>query len=110
MINIEVNGKTVQAEAGEMLLTALNRAEIEVPTLCNMEGLPATGACRMCVCEVEGQRALVPACAFPIADGMKVKTHSQRVIEARRTILELLLANHPTDCFYCERNGSCKLH
>lgn len=109
MINIEVNGKTVQAEAGEMLLTALDRAGIEVPTLCNMEGLPPTGACRMCVCEVEGQRTLVPACAFPIFDGMKVKTHSQRVLKARRTILELLLANHPTDCFYCERNGSCQL-
>ncbi len=109
MINIEVNGKTIQAEPGEMLLASLRRAGIDVPTLCNIDGLPPTGACRMCICEVEGQRALVPACAFPVFEGMKVKTHSDRVIEARRTILELLLANHPTDCFYCERNGSCKL-
>ncbi|MDO4586046.1 MAG: NADH-dependent [FeFe] hydrogenase, group A6 [Planctomycetia bacterium] len=109
MINIEVNGRTVQAEPNEMLLKALRRAGINIPTLCNMDGLPPSGACRMCVVEVEGQRALVPSCAFPVFEGMKVKTHSNRTIEARRTIIELLLADHPTDCFYCERNGNCQL-
>ncbi|MDD3586648.1 MAG: [FeFe] hydrogenase, group A, partial [Thermoguttaceae bacterium] len=109
MINIEVNGRTVQAEQNEMLLSALRRAGIDIPTLCNIDGLPASGACRMCVVEVEGQRALVPSCAFPVFEGMKVKTHSNRVIDARRTIVELLLADHPTDCFYCERNANCKL-
>ncbi|MDO5553589.1 MAG: NADH-dependent [FeFe] hydrogenase, group A6 [Planctomycetia bacterium] len=109
MINIEVNGQTIQTQAGEMLLSALRRAGYDIPTLCNIDGLPASGACRICVCEVEGQRALVPSCAFPVFEGMKVKTHSERVIAARRTIVELLLANHPNDCFYCERNGNCKL-
>lgn len=109
MINIEVNGRTVQAEPNEMLLTSLRREGINIPTLCYYEGLPPTGACRMCVVEVEGQRALVPSCAFPVFEGMKVKTHSPRTVEARRTIIELLLADHPADCFYCERNGNCQL-
>ncbi len=109
MINIEVNGRTVQAEPNEMLLKALRRAGINIPTFCNIDGLPASGSCRMCVVEVEGQRALVPSCAFPVFEGMKVKTHSDRVIQARRTIIELLLADHPADCFYCERNGNCQL-
>jgi NADH-quinone oxidoreductase subunit G/NADP-reducing hydrogenase subunit HndD len=63
----------------------------------------------MCVVEVEGQRGLVPSCAYPSAAGMKVRTHSARAIEARRTLVELLLANHPDDCLYCVRNGDCQL-
>ncbi len=92
-----------------MLLTALRRAGISVPTLCHIDGLNASGACRMCVVEVEGQRGLVPSCAFPVADGMKVRTHSPRAVAARKTIVELLLANHPDDCLYCSRNGNCRL-
>lgn len=109
MVTIEVNGRPVQAEKGEMLLTALRRVGIKVPTLCNIDGLPATGACRMCVVEVEGQRGLVPSCAYPVAEGMKVQTHSKRAVDARKTIIELLLANHPDDCLYCVRNGRCDL-
>jgi NADH-quinone oxidoreductase subunit G/NADP-reducing hydrogenase subunit HndD len=109
MINIEVNGRKVGAEKGEMLLTALRRAGVKVPTLCHIDGLTPTGACRMCVVEVEGQRGLVPSCAFPAADGMKIKTHSPRAVQARKTIIELLLANHPDDCLYCVRNGNCEL-
>jgi NADH-quinone oxidoreductase subunit G/NADP-reducing hydrogenase subunit HndD len=109
MITLEVNGCAIQAEKDEMLLTALRRAGIRVPTLCHLDGLPASGACRMCVVEVQGQRGLVPSCAFPAADGMKVQTHSPRAIQARKTIVELLLANHPDDCLYCVRNGTCQL-
>ncbi len=109
MIKIEVNNRTVEAEPGEMILTALRRAGINVPTLCHMENLFPSGACRMCVVEVEGQRSLVPSCAFPVADGMKIQTHSARVVRARKTIVELLLANHPDDCLYCVRNKNCEL-
>jgi NADH-quinone oxidoreductase subunit G/NADP-reducing hydrogenase subunit HndD len=109
MITIEVNGRSIAAEKGETLLSALRRAAIRVPTLCHIDGLTATGACRMCVVEVEGQRGLVPSCAFPVADGMKVRTHSPRAVQARKTIIELLLANHPDDCLYCGRNGNCQL-
>jgi len=109
MINIEVNGRPIEAEPGEMLLASLRRAGINVPTLCHLEGLFPTGACRMCVVEVQGQRGLVPSCAFPVSEGLKVQTHSPRALRARKTIVELLLANHPDDCLYCVRNENCDL-
>ena len=109
MITLEVNERTVEAQPGEMLLPVLRRAGVDVPTLCNIDGLFPTGACRMCVVEVEGQRGLVPSCAFPVADGMKVRTHTPRVVQARKTIVELLLADHPDDCLYCVRNAHCEL-
>jgi len=109
VIAIDVNDRTIEAVPGETILTALTRAGIRVPTLCHMEGLTPTGACRICVVEVEGQRNLVPSCAFPVAEGMRIRTHSPRVVRARRTIVELLLASHPDDCLYCVRNGQCEL-
>ncbi|MDQ1350513.1 MAG: NADP-reducing hydrogenase subunit HndD [Acidobacteriota bacterium] len=109
MINIEVNGKKIDAREGETILSALKRAMIKVPTLCHMEGLKPTGACRMCVVDVEGFNTLTPACSYPVAEGMKIKTHSPRAVRARKTIIELLLANHPDDCLYCERNENCEL-
>jgi len=109
VIEIEVNQRTIQAEPGEPILNALERAGIKVPTLCHIEGLTPSGACRICVVEVEGRPGLVPSCAFPVASGMKIRTHSPRAVAARQTIVELLLANHPDDCLYCIRNGNCRL-
>ena len=109
MITIEVNNRTIEAKRGEMLLSALQRAGLKIPTLCHLENLFPSGTCRMCVVEVEGQRSLVPSCAFPVNEGMKVKTHSPRAVRARKTIIELLLSNHPDDCLYCVRNGTCTL-
>jgi iron-only hydrogenase group A len=109
MCKIEINGQTVEASEGDMLLNVLRANGINVPTLCNVKGLSPTGACRMCVVEVEGMQNLVPSCAFPVTDGMKVKSHSPRALEARKTIVELLLSSHPDDCNYCSRNGSCEL-
>jgi len=109
MITIEVNNRKIEANPGEMLLDSLERAGIKVPTLCYMKDLFPTGACRMCVVEVEGVPGLVPSCAFPVRDGMKIQTHSERAVKARKTILELLLSNHPDDCLYCARNGDCHL-
>ena len=109
MITFEADGRTIQANEGETILTALKREGIQVPTLCHMEGLPPSGACRLCVVEVEGSPTLTPACSFPVAPGMKIKTRSPKVLEARRTNVELLLSNHPDDCLYCARNGKCDL-
>ncbi len=109
MIKIEVNNRTVEARKGETILSALNNCGIHVPTLCSMAELSPTGACRMCVVEVEGHEKLVPACSFPVSEWMKIKTHSPRVLRARKTNVELLLSNHPDDCLYCERNGNCEL-
>lgn len=106
---MEINDKQYPAKPGVTILSVLKENNIHVPSLCNMEELLPTGACRLCVVEVEGMRTLVPSCSYPVSEGMKVKTHSQRVLKARRTIVELLLANHPDDCLYCVRNGNCEL-
>lgn len=106
---IEINGKQYEAHQGETVLNVLNRNGIRVPTLCHMKGFLPTGACRICVVELEGSGKLVSSCSFPVFDGMKVKTHSPRVIDARKTIVELLLSNHPDDCLYCVRNSNCEL-
>jgi iron-only hydrogenase group A len=107
--NIVVNGKTLAANNGETILTTLERNKISVPTLCHMKGLLPTGACRMCVVEVNGRQNLIPACSYPVENGMVIETHSPRVVESRKMIIELLLSNHPDDCLYCERNKNCEL-
>jgi len=109
MPTLEANGQALEAQHGETILQALKRGGIHVPTLCHMEGLLPSGTCRMCVVEVEGAPGLVPACSFPVADGMKVRTSTPQVLRTRKAIVELLLANHPDDCLYCVRNGGCEL-
>ena len=109
LFTIQVNNKKIKAEKGETILSALNRNGIIIPTLCRMKDFTPTGACRMCVVEVEGRERLVTACSQPVEEWMKIKTHSPRVIQARKTIVELLLSNHPDDCLYCDRNLNCEL-
>jgi iron-only hydrogenase group A len=109
LFTIQVNNKNIKAEKGETILSALNRSGIIIPTLCRMKEFTPTGACRMCVVEVEGRDRLVTACSQPVEEWMKIKTHSPRVIQARKTIVELLLSNHPDDCLYCDRNLACEL-
>jgi iron-only hydrogenase group A len=109
LFTIQVNNKKIRAEKGETILSALNRNGIIIPTLCRMKDFTPTGACRMCVVEVEGRDRLVTACSQPVEEWMKIHTHSPRVIQARKTIVELLLSNHPDDCLYCERNLNCEL-
>jgi iron-only hydrogenase group A len=109
LFTLQVNNKKIKAEKGETILSALNRNGIIIPTLCRMKDFTPTGACRMCVVEVEGRERLVTACSQPVEEWMKIKTHSPRVIQARKTIVELLLSNHPDDCLYCDRNLNCEL-
>jgi iron-only hydrogenase group A len=109
LFTIQVNNKKIKAEKGETILSALNRNGIIIPTLCRMKEFSPTGACRMCVVEVEGRERLVTACSQPVEEWMKIKTHSPRVITARKTIVELLLSNHPDDCLYCDSNLNCEL-
>ena len=109
MFTIQVNKREVKANANETILTVLKREGIKVPTLCHLEHLFPTGACRMCVVEVEGMSGLIPSCAYPVQPGMKIQTHSPKALQARKTIVELLLANHPDDCLFCVRNGNCDL-
>ncbi len=108
-MKITINGKQVWANPGETILTVAEREGIQIPTLCYLKGFSPTGSCRICVVEVEGQRNLVPACAFPVNEGMNVNTNTAAVRRARKTIIELLIANHPQDCLICVRNGNCEL-
>jgi iron-only hydrogenase group A len=109
MKTVIINGKTTQVEDGSTILEAAQQAGEKIPTLCYLKGLFPSGACRMCVVEVKGTPNLVPSCSQPVAEGMELFTRSPRVINARRTIIELLLASHPFDCLTCTRSGSCEL-
>jgi iron-only hydrogenase group A len=108
-MRITLNGKECWANSGETILTVAAREGINIPTLCFLKGFSPTGSCRVCVVEVEGQRNLVPSCAFPVSEGLVVETNSPKVRRARKTIIELLIANHPQDCLACVRSGSCEL-
>ncbi len=108
-IEIEVNGRKIKAQKGELILDTLKANGIHVPTLCNLEGFKPSGACRICVVEVEGHHELVPSCSYCVEEAMKIRTHSAKVIRARKTILELLLANHDDGCLTCDRGRWCKL-
>ncbi len=110
MIEIEVNGRKIKTQRGELILDTLKANGIHVPTLCNLEGFKPSGACRICVVEVEGRPDLVPSCSFFVEEFMRIRTHSERVIKARKTILELLLSNHDDSCLSCDRGRWCKLH
>jgi len=109
MIKLTINGKEVEAPAGSTVLQAAESAGISIPRLCYDPDLSPLGACRLCVVEVQGNRLLPASCVTPVAPGMVVNTESEAVIEARKTILELLIANHPLDCLTCEKLGDCKL-
>lgn len=109
MFNIEIDNRNVQASEGETILAVCKREGVRIPTLCYISGLAPTGACRMCIVEVEGMAGLIPACSYPVAAGMKIKTSTPRVLNARRVIVELLLSDHPDDCLYCIRNNHCEL-
>lgn len=109
MMNVDINGRSVDVPKGATILEAAESAGEKIPTLCHIRGLFPSGACRMCIVEIEGQPGMVPSCSFPAQDGMKILTRSPKVLNARRTILELLLASHPFECLSCNRNQRCEL-
>lgn len=109
MIELTINNIKVQAEEGMTILEAAKSVGVYVPTLCHMKDLFPSGACRICVVEVENMRGLIPSCAYPVFEGMKVQTNSTKVKRARKTIVELLVENHPQDCLICVRNMNCEL-
>lgn len=109
MVNLTIDGKAVQAPAGSSVLEAARAAGIYIPTLCYHPDLRAEGACRLCMVEASGARTLVASCVYPVAEGMVVRTNTNKVREARKTVIELLLTNHPKDCLCCQKNGDCEL-
>ena len=108
-IKATINGTDVKVEAGTTILEAARTAGIEIPTLCHSPDLKPTGNCRICVVEVQGARTLVGACHTPILDGMVIKTHSSKVMMARKATIELLMAGHTGECVTDEHTGACAL-
>jgi len=109
MVNAKINGRDIRVKKGLTILDAARQAGVHIPTLCHIKELFPTGACRMCIVEVEGRPGLIPSCAYPVEEGMNILTRSPRVLNARRTIIELILASHPFDCLTCSRNKHCEL-
>lgn len=109
MVNITIDGKAVQVEEGTTVLEAAKSAGIDIPTLCYLKGVNEIGACRMCLVEIKGARALQAACVYPVAEGNEIYTASPAVRNARKANLELLLSNHKKECLTCERNRNCEL-
>ncbi|MTI84888.1 MAG: 4Fe-4S dicluster domain-containing protein [Firmicutes bacterium] len=108
-VTLTINGVKVTVPKGTTVLDAAQQAGIFIPTFCHDPELTKYGACRICVVEITGMRNLPASCATDATEGMEVFTESPAVIEARKTILELLLANHPLDCLTCDKNGACRL-
>jgi len=114
MVKLTIDNRPIEVEAGTTILKAARQNGIDIPTLCyfelagmNFENKP--GGCRVCVVEVEGRRNLAPACVTECMEGMVVHTHNARVINARKTVVELILSDHPNDCLQCAKSGDCEL-
>lgn len=109
MINITIDGKKLQVPSGITILEAAREANIKIPTLCFLKDINEIGACRMCVVEIKGARALQAACVYPVAEGLEIYTQSPAVREARKVTLELILSNHDKKCLTCVRSKNCEL-
>ena len=108
-VNVTVNGVQLTGNKGMTILELATQNGIDIPTLCYRPELSPLGACRLCVVEVEGSRVLQGSCHTPISDGMVVLTHSPKVMEARRIIIELLLSTHAGNCYMCDKANICEL-
>jgi len=108
-VNIEINGETVKARRGDMLIEAADEAGISIPRFCYHKKLSIAANCRMCLVEVDKVPKPLPACATPVTEGMKVFTTSHKAIEAQQGVMEFLLVNHPLDCPICDQGGECEL-
>ncbi|WP_099187250.1 NADH-dependent [FeFe] hydrogenase, group A6 [Tepidibacter mesophilus] len=114
LVNLTINNKNISVPKGTTILEAAKGLNIKIPTLChldlhNIKMVNKSASCRVCVVEIEGKKNLFPACSTLVQDGMIIRTDTLRAIKARRTIVELLLSNHPQDCLLCDKNTNCEL-
>ena len=109
MVNIEIDGKKIEAEADSTVIAAAQRAGIYIPHFCYHKKLSIAANCRMCLVQVEKVPKPLPACATPVAEGMKVFTASEMAVKAQKGVMEFLLINHPLDCPICDQGGECEL-
>jgi NADH-quinone oxidoreductase subunit G len=109
MITLTIDNEQVTVEEGTSILEAARRINIKIPTLCHCEGLTAPGSCGICVVEVENEKNLTRSCVRKVQNNMKVKTSTPKLRKIRKMLVELLLANHPSECFFCDRSENCEL-
>lgn len=109
MVEVEIDGRTVEVAEGSMVMHAANAAGVYVPHFCYHKKLSIAANCRMCLVEVEKAPKAMPACATPVTAGMKVHTHSRKAVDAQKAVMEFLLINHPLDCPICDQGGECQL-
>jgi len=109
MVNAKINGIPVQVAHGTTILDAAAKMNINIPKLCYNDDLPAWAACGICVVKVEKSPKMLRACCTPIEEGMSIITHDPEIVQVRKTVIELILSNHPDDCLQCPRSGSCEL-
>jgi len=109
MLNVTIDGIQVQVKEGSTILQAAQSVGIEIPTLCYLKDLTPGASCRICLVEIAGNPKLFTACSTPVAEGNVIYTKSEKVIAARRSVLELMLSTHNADCFSCAKNGECQL-
>jgi len=109
LVSVNIDGKDHKVPLGTTILEAARQVGIKIPTLCHHPDLCVAGVCRVCVVEVENQRALQAACAYPVTAPLKVKTHTAKVRQARRHVIDLLLSTHYGECYSCKRNNNCEL-
>ncbi len=111
MTTLRIDGRAACVPGSATILEAARGLGIEIPTLCHIPGLEAHGGCRVCMVEVEGSKTgFMPACATPVAEGMVVRTDSPGAVAMRKAVLEMILAEHSSDCFNCKKSGACALH
>lgn len=108
-VTIVIDGQKLEVPSNYTVLKAAKEANIDIPTLCFLEGINEIGACRMCLVEIKGGRALQASCVYPVSDGMEVYTNTAKVRKARKETLELILSNHDRSCLTCNRNQNCEL-
>ena len=108
-IKLTIDGKEVEVNEGTTVLQAAKQIGIDIPTLCFLKDVNQAGECRICIVEIEGRRGFVPSCRTIVEEGMKIKTNTIELNEARRIILDLILSAHHRDCLTCVRNGNCEL-
>ena len=109
MAKAHINNIEVEFELGKTILEVAEQVQIKIPTLCKHKDLCASGACGICVVKVEGSNKMLRACCSAMDDGMRINTHDPELVEIRRTVIELILSNHPNDCLTCGRNNDCEL-
>lgn len=109
MLNVEIDGKPIKVEHGSTIIDAADKVGVEIPRFCYHKKLSVAANCRMCLVEVEKFRKPLPACATPVAEGMKIYTKSETAVKAQQSVMEFLLINHPLDCPICDQGGECDL-